>query len=125
MCLSATTRVVKMFAFAVCEHCDQPTTMRIISKKKLREFWALYPDAQRPLQTWFDIADEAAWRNFAEVRNSFGHADVYCDCVIFDIKGNAYRLIAIVLYQARRVYVREILTHKEYDKGAWQDDCGC
>ena len=103
----------------------QQRAMRIISKKKLREFWALYPEAQRALQKWYDIAEEAEWRTFADVSNSFRHADVYCDCVIFDIKGNDYRLIAIVLYQARRVYVRQILTHKQYDKGAWQNDCGC
>jgi len=45
--------------------------------------------------------------------------------VIFDIKGNDYRLIAIVLYQVQRVYVRQVFTHKEYDKGAWKNDCGC
>lgn len=99
--------------------------LRIISKKKLREFWQKHPDAKKPLQEWYDIAEQATWRNFADVRNSFRHADPYCDCVIFDIKGNDYRLIAIILYQAQRVYVRHVMTHKEYDKGVWKDDCSC
>lgn len=99
--------------------------VRIISKKKLREFWERYPDAKKPLLDWYDLTGAATWRNFAEARNTFRHADVYCDCVIFDIKGNDYRLIAIVLYQSQRVYVRQVLTHKEYDKGAWKDDCSC
>ncbi len=91
----------------------------------MREFWKQHPDARKPLQDWYDIAEEAIWRNFADVRNTFRHADSYCDCTIFDVKGNDYRLIAIVLYQAQRVYVRHVMTHKEYDKGAWKDDCSC
>jgi mRNA interferase HigB len=99
--------------------------LRIINKKKLREFGEKYPDAKKPLLEWYDITDQASWHSFADVRNTFRHADPYCDCVIFDIKGNDYRLIAIILYQAQRVYVRHVLTHKEYDKGAWKDDCSC
>ncbi len=115
-----------MPALAEREHSrNGADRLRIISKKKLRAFWQAYPAAQRPLQEWYDFTAEAAWGNFTEVRNTFRHADVYCDCVIFDIKGNDYRLIAIPLYQAHRVYVRHVLTHKEYDKGAWQDDCNC
>jgi mRNA interferase HigB len=99
--------------------------VRIISKKKLRDFWQRYPDARKPLQEWYDLTAQANWRTFAQIRNTFRHADAYCDCVIFNVKGNDYRLIAIVLYQVQRVYVRQVLTHKEYDKGAWKDDCSC
>ncbi|MGH9766819.1 MAG: type II toxin-antitoxin system HigB family toxin [Blastocatellia bacterium] len=99
--------------------------MRIITKKMLREFWERYPDAKKPLMERYDITEQATWRNFADVRNTFRPADSYCDCVIFDIKGNDYRLIAIILYQAQRVYTRHALTHKEYDEGAWKDDCSC
>ena len=99
--------------------------MRIISKKKLREFWEQYPAAKGPLLNWYDLTEAATWRNFSGIGNTFRHADAYCDCVIFDIKGNDYRLIAIVLYKPQRVYVRQVLTHKEYDKGAWKNDCGC
>jgi mRNA interferase HigB len=87
--------------------------LRIISKKKLREFWEEHPDAMGPLREWYNITEQAIWGNFAEVRNSFRHADSYCDCVIYDVKGNDYRLIAIVLYQVQRVYVRHVLTHKD------------
>lgn len=89
--------------------------LRIISKKKLREFWDRYPDAKKPLMEWYDIIEQAAWRNFSDVKNTFRHADSYCDCTIFDIKGNDYRLIAIILYQAHSVYARHALTYKEND----------
>jgi mRNA interferase HigB len=99
--------------------------VRIISKSKLREFWEEYPEAEAPLMEWYRVTSKAAWKNFADVRATFRHADVYCDCTIFDIKGNNFRLIAIPLYQVQRVYVRYVLTHKEYDGGKWKNDCNC
>jgi mRNA interferase HigB len=99
--------------------------MRIISKSKLREFWKAHPDAEKPLKDWYRLVGRADWQHFADVRETYRHADAYCDCVIFDIKGNDYRLIAVALYPIRRVYVRYVLTHKEYDKDKWKDDCNC
>jgi len=99
--------------------------VRIISKSRLREFWRKHPDAEAPLMEWYKVTSKADWANFAEVRDTFRSADPYCDCVIFDIKGNDYRLITIILYQARHVYVRYALTHAEYDKGKWKNDCNC
>lgn len=99
--------------------------MRVISKSKLREFWKKYPEAETPLMEWYRVTSKAVWNNFANVRSTFRHADVYCDCTIFDIKGNDFRLIAILLYPVQRVYVRDVLTHEEYDKGKWKNDCNC
>jgi mRNA interferase HigB len=99
--------------------------VRIISKSKLREFWKQHPDAEAPLMEWYKITSKADWNNFADVRATFRHADPYCDCVIFDIKGNHYRLISIILYPVKHVYVRSVLTHADYDKGKWKDDCNC
>ena len=99
--------------------------MRIISKSRLREFWKKHPDAEAPLMEWYKVTSHANWRNFADARASFRHAGVYCDCVVFDIKGNDYRLITVILYPARHVYVRYVLTQAEYDKGNWKDDCNC
>lgn len=99
--------------------------MRIISKSRLREFWRSHPDAEAPLREWYKVTSKADWANFAEVRDTFRSADPYCDCVIFDIKGNDYRLITIILYQVRHIYVRYALTHAEYNKGKWKDDCNC
>ena len=74
-------------------------------------------EAEAPLMEWYKVTSKADWRHFAEVRTTFRTADPYCDCAIFDIKGNNYRLITIILYPVRHVYVRSVLTHSEYDKG--------
>jgi mRNA interferase HigB len=99
--------------------------LRIISKSRLREFWRKHPEAEGALIEWYRVASKADWKSFAEVRNTFRHADPYCDCVIFDIRGNDIRLITIILYPVRTVYVRYVMAHGEYDKGKWKDDCNC
>jgi mRNA interferase HigB len=99
--------------------------LRIISKRKLREFWEKHPDAKEPLLDWYNVTRKASWQNLAEVRESFRHADPVGDCTVFNIKGNDYRLITRIRYQAQRVYTLYVLTHKEYDKEKWKDDCNC
>jgi mRNA interferase HigB len=97
--------------------------MRIISKRALREFWDLHKEAEKPLLDWYEIVKKADWNSFSDVRETFRHADIYCDCVIFNIGGNKFRLIARHRYQISKVFVRFVLTHGEYDKGKWKDDC--
>jgi mRNA interferase HigB len=99
--------------------------VRIISKRNLREFWEKRPDAEEPLLDWYNATRKASWRNLAEVRESFRHADPVGDCTVFNIKGNNYRLITVIKYRAQRVYVLYVLTHNEYDKEKWKDDCHC
>ncbi len=99
--------------------------MRVITKRRLREFWSAYPQAQQPLLKWFDTARKTDWKNFSDVRTSFRHADIYRDCVIFDIGGNKFRLIVKIRYQKKWVYVRFVLTHEQYDKNDWMEDCEC
>jgi mRNA interferase HigB len=99
--------------------------VRIISKRKLREFWEKRADAREPLLDWYNVARKASWQNLAEVRDSFRHADPVGDCTVFNIKGNDYRLITVIKYRAQRMYVLHVLTHKEYDKEKWKDDCHC
>jgi mRNA interferase HigB len=98
--------------------------MRVISKKKLREFWEEYPDAEEPLAAWYTVARQADWENFAQVRAVYSSADLVGDCTVFNIGGNKYRLITLIFYESHRVYIREVLTHKEYDRGKWKEDCG-
>lgn len=98
--------------------------MHVISKKKLREFWAKYPDAQLPLDNVYRIAKKAAWQSIAEVKAVFPHADAAYDCTVFNIGGNKYRLIVEIKYDRQVIYVKHVLTHKDYDKGAWKKDCG-
>ncbi len=97
--------------------------MRVISRKKLREFWKVHPDAEEPLERWYQAVTAAAWKSFADVRLTFAHADQVGRCTVFNIGGNKYRLISAIHYNRGIVYVRHVLTHSEYDVGAWKEEC--
>jgi mRNA interferase HigB len=100
--------------------------MRIISRKTLRRFWERHPNAESALRNWYKTTRQAAWSNFAELRQTFGSADQVRVChgntvVVFDVGGNKYRLIAAVHYNRGVVYALLVLTHKDYDKGKWKE----
>src|SRR5260370_29167439 len=97
--------------------------MRVLSKRALREFWEMLPYAEEPLRRWYKATVEADWSNLAEVRRTFPHADRVGECTVFNIHGNDYRLIAKIKYDYGMVYVRFVLTHREYDRNAWKSDC--
>jgi len=93
--------------------------MRIISVGTLKEFWARpgRDDAEQPLRTWVKVVKAAEWSSPTDVKRTFGSADILSNGrVIFDIGGNKYRLVVAVHYRGKRIYVRFIGTHKEYDK---------
>jgi mRNA interferase HigB len=94
--------------------------MRVISEKPLREFWEDHPDAKTPLRQWLTAVKAAKWKNFSELRATFGSADVHKDLTIFNIGGNKYRLIVAVNYKTQIVYVHYVLTHKDYDSDDWK-----
>ena len=104
-------------------HYDLRVEMRVVSKKAITEFITRYPSSASALWTWHKVVKDAAWSNLAEVRTVYPHADSVDRCTVFNIKGNHYRLIARVNYQYQKVYIRNILAHKEYDKGDWKDGC--
>lgn len=95
--------------------------MHVISKKKLREFWALHPKAKSPLEAWYQLAKHAKWSSFAEVRRTLKSADRVGRFVVFDIGGNKFRLIVVIHFNRGKLFVRHVLTHNEYDKGKWKD----
>ena len=97
--------------------------MRIISRKKLRAFWERHPEARQPLEDWYRITKHAAWENLADTRLDFPHADSVGTCTIFNIGGNKYRLITKIKYRWKVVYIRFVLTHAEYDRGGYANDC--
>lgn len=97
--------------------------MRVISYKAIREFATKYPDSKEPLDKWYKAAQQANWQNISDVKEQFPHADAIGDCTCFNIGGNKYRLIVKIKYQYQVIYIRFILTHSEYDKGAWKNDC--
>jgi mRNA interferase HigB len=96
--------------------------MHVLSKKPLRKFWTLHPDAERPLRRWLRIAAKADWHSFADVRATYAKADQVDRFTVFNIGGNKYRLIAIIHFNRGKLFVRNVLTHKEYDLGQWKDD---
>lgn len=93
--------------------------MRIIAVGTLREFWCRpgRRDAEQPLRAWVHIVRKAEWSKPTDIKAMFRSADILGNSrVIFDIGGNRYRLVAAVHYRGKRVYVRFIGTHKEYDQ---------
>lgn len=91
--------------------------MRVLSKRSLRAFWAAHPQAETPLRAWYAHVDAARWENFADVRHSFNAADQVGDRVVFNIKGNSYRIVAHVAYGPYyRVLIKFVGTHAAYDK---------
>jgi mRNA interferase HigB len=73
------------------------------------------------MNAWYRITKRANWAHFAEVKATFNSADVYQDnIIIFDIGGNKFRLVAAIHYNTSKIYIREVLTHGEYEKGKWK-----
>ena len=95
--------------------------MHVISKKMLRDFWAIHPDSEIPLRAWHREAEHSDWGKFADVRRSYPHADQVGHLTVFNVGGNKYRLIAAIHYNRQKVHVRHVLTHENYAKGTWKD----
>ena len=90
--------------------------MRIFSHKTLRAFWQIHADAEEPLRAWHRAVRVADWRSPADVRARYADASIIAgNRVVFNIKGNAYRLVVRIFYPHRKVYIRFIGTHAEYD----------
>ena len=94
--------------------------MNVISKRNLFEKAAKHPDARVAIQDWFDAAKAAIWQSLEDIRETYPATDMVGMLAIFNIKGNRYRLIVRMVFQGRRIYVKEFLTHAEYTKGAWK-----
>ena len=92
--------------------------MQIIARQALRQFWERHPPAEKPLRAWYGLVVASDWSGPADVRNTFGHnVDFVADNrVIFDVGGNKYRLIVRVAYRYRRVLVKFVGTHRDYDR---------
>jgi mRNA interferase HigB len=90
--------------------------MRIIAISTLRDYWRVHPDAQKPLEAWIDAVSAAIWTTPAEIKAQFGNASILpARRVVFNIKGNDYRLVVAVAYLFGAVYVKFVGTHAEYD----------
>ena len=91
--------------------------MRIISRRTLREFWAKYPDAEQSLRAWYTNTQQANWQAPTDIKRDYRNASFIANNrVVFNIKGNQYRLIVAVKYEYNIVYIRFVGTHQAYDK---------
>lgn len=91
--------------------------VRVISIKKLRDFWLRHKDAEEPLKSWYAEARKSAWRAPSDITRMYGTASILRNQrVVFNIKGNTYRLVVAVNYNFEIVYIRFMGTHREYDK---------
>jgi mRNA interferase HigB len=98
----------------------EPLSVRVISRRAIRIFAERHPEALTPLLHWANAIEAADWRTPGDVRRMFGTVDFVEDLTVFNVGGNKYRVIAFVHYRRRAVYIKDVLTHREYDKGAWQ-----
>jgi len=90
--------------------------MRVIAVSTLRAFWLRHPDAEQPLKSWYEEVTNAYWTQPADIKAHYRTASVLKNRrVVFNIKGNDYRLIVAVAYQLQIVYVKFVGTHREYD----------
>ena len=91
--------------------------MKILKFKLLKDFWRKHPDAEDSLMRWAEYIEKAKWKSHADIKKAFPSADyVGNDRYVFNISGNKYRLIAIVVFFNGFLYVRFVGTHAEYDK---------
>ena len=91
--------------------------MCVVSRRALRDFWSKCVDAEQPLRPWFDDVKRAKWRGPGEIKAVYRNASyVGTNRVVFNIKGNDYRLIVAINYAARIVYIRFVGTHRQYDR---------
>jgi mRNA interferase HigB len=90
---------------------------RIFAKSTLREFWEKYPESEQYLKTWFDTVKSSDWRNPNEVKQTYANASIMKDSrIVFNIKGNSFRLVAKFNFEKQWVFIRFIGTHEQYDK---------
>lgn len=90
--------------------------MNVISRKVLAEFYKGHADAKEPLETWYRVSKKAVWKNFNEVQSAYPTADVVGDDrMVFNIKGNKYRLVVRFSFRYKAIQVKWIGTHTEYD----------
>jgi len=90
---------------------------RILAKSTLREYWEAYPDSEQYLKTWYDTAMNADWRSPSDVKQTYASASILKNSrIVFNIKGNSYRLVAKFNFEKQWIFIRFIGTHSEYNK---------
>lgn len=93
--------------------------LNVISKPGLLKMSNKHPEAVRTLALWYKTVKKAAWRSLHEVRKDYPSADQVGNVLTFNVMGGSYRLIVRVTYPGQRIYIKALLTHREYDRKEW------
>lgn len=96
--------------------------MHVISQTRLKQFWRNHPTAEASLRYWYKLTTQHRWQSFSDVCQTFPRADKVKNFVVFDIGGNNFRLITYIDFKQSKVFIRNVLTHAEYDKENWKKD---
>jgi mRNA interferase HigB len=94
--------------------------MKLISNKALRDFSAIHPDADGPLQNFRQLIERGSYSRFADLKATFRTVDKIGERFVFNIGGNKYRLVAAIAFTPQLFWVKAVLTHAEYDPGDWK-----
>lgn len=94
--------------------------MHVISHAKIVRAQAAHPECSAALDQWYRLTKRVRWANFAGVKACFAAVDKVGDLYVFDVGGNKLRLIAAIHFNVGKVFVRAVLTHKDYDQGNWK-----
>lgn len=91
--------------------------MRILSRRRLIEFWEIHPDAEQPLRAWYTEAKRASWKSPAEIKAIYRTVSILRNNhIVFNIKGNSYRLVVVIEFLQGKIFIRFVGTHAEYDR---------
>lgn len=94
--------------------------MHIITQQRIWEAKRKYPEVTNALDGWYRVMKQNKFNNFSELKRSFNSVDKVGSVYVFDIGGNKLRLIANIHFNRQKIYIRHVLTHKEYDKSNWK-----
>jgi mRNA interferase HigB len=94
--------------------------MKVLNRHRLRDVSRAHPDAAEALMNWWQVTQRAHWATFSQVRQTFRSASYVDPHVIFNIKGNDYRLVTYIDYERGFVVMKWFGTHAEYDKEGWK-----
>jgi mRNA interferase HigB len=95
--------------------------MHVITRKRLNDFAARHPETKNALAQWYRLMKHNNFASFAELRAIFSAADQVGKLTVFNIGGNKARLVAAIHYNRRRIHIRAVLTHQEYDQNRWKE----
>ena len=93
--------------------------MHIVSRRGLEQLISLHPETRSALSRWYSIVSRVRWERFEDVRATFSSVDRVGEVLIFNVMGGNFRLIATISSGYQRLYLKALLTHKEYDRKEW------